>query len=875
MSNYNSLKTTIDANIKQNGNQEITGQILNSVLNQMVNILGTGYQFAGVATIDTNPGAPDAKVFYIANGKGTYTNFGGIEVTEDDVVVLYWDSAWHKVSTGIASQEKLTELGSEVVSSSLCPLEGYFGRYFNENSGIKEVTKFQVEKGYTYQLYLTISEPTPAGAAYLFGIYDEDGNTIEQTIIQPNSTSFVSNKFSVNERKTLLLKSELELAFDWSVRIVEIERLSEIEGNISELFSKVPQTIKIYGVAAYEDIDLNTLHKGAKIINRGVPIIVANDSQFNGRINIPTNGIIYLDSEKKHIQVGSVAGDVDFDYILNPSFEDYNELSDEIKANQLDVISSVIYSGNRYVGTSKGIPSGLQEVSRFYLYPEQKYRLNVKAKNITPAGIVYINELFDIDGNSIAKANMQSNTTEISSPDFSVSEKTLAIFKSEVRKDFEWSIESSSDVTSSLNITLPSRIIAVVGDKLQIFFHNLLDISNPNIYDITAICSKGKSYPRYWDFTPTNEDIGKDYSLQIKVRNKANSVIALKETTISVVNKMTSPDYNKNVLCVGDSLTSGGQWVAELKRRLVETSGNNTPFSPTGLGLNNISFVGRKFKSNVNFEATGGWKVVSYGSKGERAYRLEVVNVRQLNIGDTYTSSNGGVFVLQEINVTEGVGNVRFTFNSAVPTIPLSGTLTRTSGSGDTTIQYTSYVDEYFSPFFNVDTNKLDFKTYANDWCDGDINTMIWLCGTNDIFSGTDESIDSAISTYRNIISQYHIDFPNGKIILCSVPIGSLNGGFGANYGSSNIGNALTFKSQAQKYATELESLANEYSSFVFLCPVLEEFDSEYNYPVADTPVNNRSEQVEKIGTNAVHPNTGGYYQIADAIYRIVNRYGL
>ena len=114
MSNYNSLKTTIDANIKQNGRQEITGQILNSVLNQMVTTLGAGYQFAGVATTATNPGTPDAKVFYIANGKGTYEKFGGLEVTEDEVVVLYWDTAWHKVSTGIASQEKLTELESEI-----------------------------------------------------------------------------------------------------------------------------------------------------------------------------------------------------------------------------------------------------------------------------------------------------------------------------------------------------------------------------------------------------------------------------------------------------------------------------------------------------------------------------------------------------------------------------------------------------------------------------------------------------------------------------------------------------------------------------------------------------------------------------------------
>ena len=116
MSNYNSLKTAIDANIKQNGKQEITGPVLNSVLNAMVDTLGAGYQFAGIAVSDTNPGTPDAKVFYIANGKGAYTNFSGIDVTEDEVVVLYYDTEWHKVSTGIASQAKLSELQTIVDS---------------------------------------------------------------------------------------------------------------------------------------------------------------------------------------------------------------------------------------------------------------------------------------------------------------------------------------------------------------------------------------------------------------------------------------------------------------------------------------------------------------------------------------------------------------------------------------------------------------------------------------------------------------------------------------------------------------------------------------------------------------------------------------
>lgn len=131
MANYQLLKADIDAKVYENAYREITGENLNAVLNAMVTTLGAGYQFAGVATIDTNPENPDAKVFYIANGKGTYTNFGGIEVTEDDVVILYWDSAWHKVSTGIASNSKLLALFNDVdnVNADIAALERDLGKY--------------------------------------------------------------------------------------------------------------------------------------------------------------------------------------------------------------------------------------------------------------------------------------------------------------------------------------------------------------------------------------------------------------------------------------------------------------------------------------------------------------------------------------------------------------------------------------------------------------------------------------------------------------------------------------------------------------------------------------------------------------------------
>ena len=145
MANYETLKSAIQQVVKTNGNKEITGALLQQSLLAMINSLGSGYQFIGVATRATNPGTPDQKVFYIANGKDTYTNFGGIQVTEDEVVILYYDTAWHKVSTGIASQEKLSELKEQAdaitnaLADSLSRILRDFGMYPNPTEHVLAV----------------------------------------------------------------------------------------------------------------------------------------------------------------------------------------------------------------------------------------------------------------------------------------------------------------------------------------------------------------------------------------------------------------------------------------------------------------------------------------------------------------------------------------------------------------------------------------------------------------------------------------------------------------------------------------------------------------------------------------------------------------
>ena len=132
MANYNNLKTAIQDVIKANGNQEITGEIMQNALLSMINSLGAGYQFVSVATPETNPGTPDQKVFYIANGKGTYVNFGGLVVDEDEVVLLVYDDAWKKLLSGIASNSKLTELDVRVFG-----LDAKLGFRFDSDKIIK------------------------------------------------------------------------------------------------------------------------------------------------------------------------------------------------------------------------------------------------------------------------------------------------------------------------------------------------------------------------------------------------------------------------------------------------------------------------------------------------------------------------------------------------------------------------------------------------------------------------------------------------------------------------------------------------------------------------------------------------------------------
>lgn len=110
MANYATLKAAIQNVVKTNGNNEITGALLQQTLFAMVNSLGANYNYVGIAEPSTNPGTPDQNVFYIATTAGTYTNFGGLSVASGTIAILKYNGQWAMDGINVVTAEQLNDL---------------------------------------------------------------------------------------------------------------------------------------------------------------------------------------------------------------------------------------------------------------------------------------------------------------------------------------------------------------------------------------------------------------------------------------------------------------------------------------------------------------------------------------------------------------------------------------------------------------------------------------------------------------------------------------------------------------------------------------------------------------------------------------------
>ena len=88
MPNWITLLQSISKKIRANNNQEITGPVLQTVLNSIVNNVGENATYAGIITPTSIPSNSEGPIFYFANTPGVYSNFDRLTL-EDGLYIVY------------------------------------------------------------------------------------------------------------------------------------------------------------------------------------------------------------------------------------------------------------------------------------------------------------------------------------------------------------------------------------------------------------------------------------------------------------------------------------------------------------------------------------------------------------------------------------------------------------------------------------------------------------------------------------------------------------------------------------------------------------------------------------------------------------------
>lgn len=334
----------------------------------------SGYFYAGIATPTTNPGTPDGSVFYIANGKGTYTNFGGIDVTEDDAVILYYDTVWHKEATGIASNDKLTELGLILRNDLGLILRNNFelGNITTSTSGWSygvSSSRVRSKKGVTFHLKVgdVVSLKDYTDARFYIGWRKSDGTYgyrgwfVEGKYVVENEGEYVILLCNKTETTQTSIDALLGLL------VVDSGELGKIERKIGQI------SMDLFGVFDSRFVN-GTLDHGTlvdtikyrvainNIVSYDRDIVVRIADGFKFAVHTFVNGVYSSDSNWKQRTYTIPAG-TEFKCMIARVTENLSEIADIeefVSKIQFESISSQIRDVKNVEFTNSPLRNGLK-----------------------------------------------------------------------------------------------------------------------------------------------------------------------------------------------------------------------------------------------------------------------------------------------------------------------------------------------------------------------------------------------------------------------------------------------------------------------------------------------------------------------------------
>lgn len=407
----------------------------------------------------------------------------------------------------------------------------------------------------------------------------------------------------------------------------------------------------------------------------------------------------------------------------------------------------------------------------------------------------------------------------------------------------------------AVGISLPDRYDLVVGDTFELFWKGVVQAVDPYAYSIRAECEVGSCWRRKYDYRP--EEPG-THALRVALEDDSGTELASKTVELVVSAAATSPETVKNVLCVGDSLLSNGRWAQESFRRLTGSGG-----SPAGLGLSNVRYIGTHSAGGAGYEGNGGWTFASYNGESKSDAFVWVTCEHAKTEADQHSlyTCGGSTWKAETIEA----GRIKMIRTSGSGKMPQAGTLAHLSGGSDTSdIAFTASELAAGNPFWDESAGRVDFARYAESLGASGIDYCYVLLGWN----STHLSAGSYRSQVEEFISNLSSAYPACQICLLGLQVPSLDG-FGRNYGCG--WNYLDKLRKVFEFNDLYADIAKSHGNVHFV-NVAGQFDTENSMPESTRPVNARSDKTEAYQTNGVHPSDDGYDQIADAVFRDLNR---
>lgn len=188
MGNYEQLKAAVASVIKTNGNQEITGAVLQNTLTNLISQVGANATFAGIATPDTAPGTPDQNVFYIAGQSGTYANFGGYKVTKNAVAFSNVSGNWVVTGLDILSSEFGNSAVYDMAYSGYLSVD--LGHLYNHAEGTGSYISSTTWDAITLRIYKPTGKLEVQGAKVSFFVFFDEPR-IKSTYLESNTTGVI------------------------------------------------------------------------------------------------------------------------------------------------------------------------------------------------------------------------------------------------------------------------------------------------------------------------------------------------------------------------------------------------------------------------------------------------------------------------------------------------------------------------------------------------------------------------------------------------------------------------------------------------------------------------------------------------------------